>query len=221
MGVRVTIDDQVTPVLRKMLVIMTKRSAMAEIAAAVGQVVKRHLIQKNKEPNKKGWPKTGFYGKAAEKTNWQATDSKAIVAISQEGFGQRYHGGPITAKKAGALTIPLSSKAYGHRAREFKNLILIKTSGGKAILFEKGTAKVSRTGKNGKQHVVWKLGTPMFLLVKAVDQKGDKTVIPPPEAMNAAALKACLARYKREIVRLARQAAAGGARRAQSLSAPS
>lgn len=97
--------------------------------------------------NKKGWPSTGYWEKAADATEAFATSNGANEATlhlrnSHTGLVLRYRGGTIRPVKAGALTIPISPVSYGHRASEFTGLFKITTKNG-AYLVQQGNTITS------------------------------------------------------------------------------
>jgi hypothetical protein len=141
------------------------------IAKALAKLVRQWLSDKNKAPNKMNWPKQGFYGDAARSTHWEAMQDVARVIVSKEGFRQRYFGGTIKPINADALTIPVAPQAYGKRAREFPDLVLVKFKVPKG----KVTALLMLPHKGSA------FGTVFYLLVGAVKQAADKTVLPPLE----------------------------------------
>jgi hypothetical protein len=108
------------------------------------------------------------------------------VAVNDPRIAQKVFGGTITAKRAGALTIPMNEKAYGRTAATFEaetglKLFLVKqkgtTQGG--TNFERAVlaAKV-----NGQIEVE-------YLLVKSVKQQPDADALPPEKDLEAAILK--------------------------------
>jgi hypothetical protein len=175
MSVTVNFTDRATPELRALAARLTGRAPMAQVAAAVTQLIKRHLIAKNKQPNEMGFPKTGFYGQAAEAARWHADTSSATVTISHEGFAQRYFGGTIRPVKKKALAIPVHPEAYGRLAREIKNLVYAPLERPTNIF-----AYLFRPRENSK------FGEVYYLLAKSVRQKPDKTVMPKETAIQDA-----------------------------------
>jgi hypothetical protein len=102
------------------------------------------------------------------------------VSITDARFAQKVYGGRITAKLAGALTIPVEERAYGRTAGTFEQetglkLILIKSGKGS---FQKAVLAV----KEGKGLTV------EYILKPSVMQKPDPTALPPETLLEQAIL---------------------------------
>jgi hypothetical protein len=175
------------------------------VGPAVAKVMQSHL--RGLGTNKKDWPSTHFWGRAARATNWALHPDGALVSINQIGVRQRYHGGHISPVKAKALAIPISPVSYGHLPSEFPGLFLLKTKKG-AYLVQAG-AEIGMTPKT-KQETYRRRGREaggnsgprqksalnfLFKLSSGVDQEANPDVLPTKaEMMEAAkdALKAAL-----------------------------
>ncbi len=166
MGVTVNISDQVRPALASLSALVPSESLHKRISANMANLVKRHLIARNQRGNEQGFPRTNFFGHAAESVNHRATASTAEVRVSKLGFGQRYFGGRIEPVKAKALTIPVHPAAYAHRAREF-DLDYVPQKAGSRVL-----------GLLVRRHAGRAAGEVFYILVGAVTQKPDPTVLP-------------------------------------------
>lgn len=176
----ITVQDNATPDLIHRLQ-QLGRQGYAVMGYSVAQLIKRHLINRNQQPNKYGWPKQNYYGRAAESVFSVATTDTAEVHIGMEGFRVRYEGsgylpdGSIKPINAKALTIPLRPEAYGKRAREFSDLFMLKFAKDAKVfgaLYKRGTAE------------------PYYLLVNKVTQSGDSTVLPPQATILQTAIQA-------------------------------
>jgi len=131
------------------------------------QLIKQHLYDRDKTPNKLGGKRTHFYRQAGDSvTNYKLTASGAVVTVTKEGLRQRYKGGVITPKNAAYLTIPIHPDAHGKRAREFDDLFVVK-------------GVLARTAGEGIE--------PLFALKKKVSQKADPSVLPTDKAIGAMA----------------------------------
>ena len=163
----ITVTDGATPELKRQVAELGGTRGTAAMGQACAQLIKRWLIQRNARPNEKGFPKSNFYGRAAEKTFWIANEVRAEIHIALEGFAQRVYGGTIKPVNAGALTIPVVPEAYNKRAREFPDLVFVPLQNpGNAFGFLMRPIE-------GKA-----FGVVMYLLVKQVTQVGDPTVLP-------------------------------------------
>jgi hypothetical protein len=132
-----------------------------------------------------GGQRTGFYERAALQVNPAQIESDGVsVSVEFEGLAQRLFGGIIDARPGGFLTIPARAETYGHRAREFSNLMMIIFPSGAGALVAKPEGHVTG-GKGGKRRTVPaidKFGSDVFYwLVKSVTQPPDPTVLPTDE----------------------------------------
>lgn len=134
--------------------------------------------------NKRGWPTTNFWQRAARSTSWSVVDGGALVSVNQIGVRQRYHGGPISPVKKRALTIPISPKAYGKTASDFPDAFLLKTKKGAFIVqhgeqvSEKSGKVKSRKGRGFAAKRVTAFLEFLFKLSGGVFQKPDPGVLP-------------------------------------------
>jgi hypothetical protein len=120
---------------------------------------------------------TGFYVEAQQNTQPARIQSDGVsVSIDQEGLAQRYFGGDISARPGSFLTIPARGEAYGHRAREFPFLKLIKFPSGLYALID--SAEEQHEGS------VW------YWLVRSVHQQADPSILPTDEQIIGAAIAA-------------------------------
>ena len=185
----VSVQDSASPILQRMKGVITGEQGTKAIGQAIAQLFKRHLIKKNAEPNKMGFPKTNFYGLASEKVHFRANSNSVSVNVSQEGIAQRFYGGTIKPVNQKALTIPVHPKAYGHRAREFE-LKVVNFKVGKSVA---GMLVRSIPGKA--------FGEVYYLLVKSVTQNADPSVLPDKDTVINTAVQALERRVDRELRR--------------------
>ena len=170
MEVTFSLDESAQGVLDRLLPLTTGDAIAGRVAAAGADLFQRHLTARNQLPNKNGWPKTNFYGRAAEATFGTADADGATVTVAQEGFRQRYFGGTIVPVNRKMLAFPVSPISYGHGTSEFvlevKRLKAADAPGGfaGAYLCTIGTPKLP--------------GEPLFRLARKVTQQGDTSIIP-------------------------------------------
>jgi hypothetical protein len=122
-----------------------------------------------------------FYGRAANATSWFVRGNDVYVRIQQEGIAQRYYGGRIRPRYAKALTIA-TRRAVGKRAREFNDLFMVWRKG-------KSTGYLARIEGGALRIYFW--------LVREVNQKGDKSVLPKPSTVYDRVNHALDAHYTR------------------------
>lgn len=172
-NVSVSVADNATGAVESLL-----SRNMARLQAAVGPAMVR-LFRRNflaKGTNKKGWPTTNFWSRAAKATTWAPIPNGVAIIVNQIGVRQRYFGGPINPVRARLLTIPLVAEAYGKTAREFTGLFFMQTKSGAKFL-----ARREGGGQGQKARLTF-----LFSLREGVVQEADKSVIPSKQEMMAA-----------------------------------
>lgn len=170
-AVEVKVSDAAAPAIQKAIQAMQPGALQKRVGPACAGVTRSWL--RGRPSNKRGWPTTNFYQRASKATTWSATEDGVVISINQIGIRQRYHGGPIRPVTAKALTIPISSQAYGKRASDFPGAFMIKTPKGSYIVQYSGgnTPK----GRFKKQAATLEF---LFKLSLGVNQKPDPTVLP-------------------------------------------
>lgn len=173
MSMEITVDDLATRRLHELGGRLKNRGPLHErMGAGAAKLIKAHFLGKNQEPNKKGWPKTGFFGtEGFKKTRMEkADDAGATVTVASKPMAKRYHGGPIQGKPW--LGIPLHAGVYGSYARKF-----IESRGG----MEGSGLFFRRSGAGrlylGERTVGGRLSL-HFLFVRRVNLRADATVLP-------------------------------------------
>src|SRR5207244_3980510 len=122
-SVRIGIDNRAARVLAALRGNLAASKSGKAVGQSVVQLFKAHFTALNTaRANRLGGARTNFYANAARGTSWQPVPGGLLVSVQSQGIAQRYFGGTISAKPGGALTIPATADAYGHRAREFNNL---------------------------------------------------------------------------------------------------
>lgn len=153
------------------------------VGRELGNQLKSHFRKKEREePNKLSPRRQHFWlqvGRSVQNPQ-QSGYNSVSVTVSDPRFAQKVFGGTITAKRAGALTIPVSEKAYGRTASTFE-----RETGLKLILI--------KTGKGKPQNAVLaaKVGGGLeveYLLTKSVTQKKDPTALPEEGQLKAAVI---------------------------------
>lgn len=157
--------------------IIAKSRRPERILRAAGREVanqlKRHFRKKDRnEPNQLSPRRSHFWLAVARSVQNPVLNGNlsVTVSINDPRFAQKVFGGPIRAKLAGALTIPVEERAYGRSARTFEadtglKLILIRTGHG---AFENAVLAV----KEGKGLTV------EYILTKSVTQPADTDALP-------------------------------------------
>jgi hypothetical protein len=194
LAMNIRIQDSATPATAKLQGALDSREKMnAAIGTEVKKQVQTHLLGRGR--NKKGWPTTNFYPRAAKSTTSSYNATSATVSINQIGVRQRYYGGTIRPVKAKALAIPISPVSYGHVPSDFPGLFLLKTPKG-AYLVQAGQELSEagnivgrkRAGGNAKRRRRAELNF-LFALKGSVYQEPDASVLPTEADITKTALR--------------------------------
>lgn len=161
--------------------------------------LKKHFRTKDQtEPNKLSSRREHFWLQISSSVNnpEQTGHNSISVRISDPRIAQKVFGGTITAKRAGALTIPVSEEAYGRTAATFERetglkLFLIKIGGTKSNSLTNAVLAAKRSGGLEIEYV----------LRQSVTQQKDPTALPPQSELE----KAILARAQAVADRQAQQ----------------
>lgn len=195
LGVKIAVEDKATADLRKLEGRVTPQRLAAEIGPRGTRLVQRNFLSLGK--NKRGWPTTNFWARAAKATNWQVGTGFVMIGVNQIGVRQQLLGGDIRPVNAQALTIPISPVAYGHTAREFPGAFLLFTPKGAYIVQHGETVSASGEvkgptlkgkkvlGGNFKRRQRASLNF-LFKLARGVSQRPHPEVMPSDEAWNKA-----------------------------------
>lgn len=133
--------------------------------------LRKHYLHKHAtEPNKLGGDRTGFWRSVAQSVQSPVNlGTHAVsVGIAHPAIRQKVDGGRIVAKRARALTIPISAEAYGRTVSTFEHELGIKlfrlpSKSGNGLLAE------AQADDRIKIH---------YVLRKSVDQKPDPDALP-------------------------------------------
>lgn len=188
-------NDGATPLLRDLNRIAHDPEIRKAALNASLELTKNYLL--SLPPNKRNWPSTGFWKGAASGTSGKLTSDGFSILIDNDDapgavkFRHYCHingSGTITMKDK-FLTIPISPISYGHRAKDFQDLFLIKTPKG-AYLVQSGESISASTGNaimrrgiggNGGRRIKANLVF-LFKLAASVTQGQDLPVIPDRES---------------------------------------
>lgn len=178
-GIKTTVSkDTARPALRRILAsVNPKRPLFAALAGRLTTVLKSHFVEKETQPNKRGWPSGHLWSKVRSLTGIRSvTETEAVVGIADPRFGMRYRGGTIRPKEKQYLAVPLSAEAAraGYpSANLIPGVFMITSKKGSLLL-------VKREGKT--LSLLW-------ALKKSVPHPKDPTALPTDAAINAALIK--------------------------------
>ena len=181
-----TIQDFATPAIEEKLAKVDPRRLGAIVGQSLAQFWRDRL--KSLGTNKKGWPSTSFYERAARSVTHYPQPAGVLLRAQQIGLMQRWKGGVIAPVHAKALAIPISPVSYGKTPADFPGLFLVNTKKGGYLvqLGEQVSEKTGRTiglkkgGGNGDRRLRASLNF-LFKLASSVNQKGDPRVVPTDE----------------------------------------
>lgn len=141
-------QDYATPAIEKKLKSVQPSRLLPRILEACKVFWRNQLKSQGK--NKRGWPSTGFWERAARSvTSRMVGDSAGELLADHIGLQQRWKGGFIGPVRAKAITIPISPVSYGHVASEFPGAFVIRTKKG-AYIVQHGETISQRTGRTVK-----------------------------------------------------------------------
>lgn len=96
--------------------LLRPRGLVSAATVGVGRVVRQHFVTRDAEPNKMGWPNSGFFAReGARKTSVDReaiTDTRGEVVVASPAMAFRIQGGTITPKRGRYLAIPATAEAY-------------------------------------------------------------------------------------------------------------
>jgi hypothetical protein len=156
---------------------------------AVVTQLQDHWIKLNTAPNKRNWPKRGFWASVVQAVNTQPRQGSYQILMPLAAFWRRYQGGdPIVPKAAKRLAIPAIAEAYAAgrpgAGRVPVDLMLIVRKRGKAL----GLAEYTeRPSKDEPGKTVKVPGRVWYWLVKSANPPADPNAMPPLGILSATA----------------------------------
>lgn len=165
-------------------------------AAAVSNLVRRHIAadaprrHSSSEFDDGTGQRTGFMEKAARKTVFHADANHGEVVIPSPGFGRAFHDVEIVPTHGAALTIPISSHAYGHRVKELRSMgwIIFRAKRDKDNGIDGSTLFGAHKGEEP---------IPLYVLKRRVRQRQDRSLLPSDAAISTTASRAMLSEINR------------------------
>ncbi|MEO7933208.1 MAG: hypothetical protein ABIT76_08635 [Chthoniobacterales bacterium] len=165
-----------------------RRDLLTAAITEVQEVTRIHLRDiastRHATAQRLGASPTGHLAQAAEKVAGAAItadENEAALVFNHPGLSRAFRDVTITPTKSKALTIPIAAVAYGRRAGEFAGLFLYKGKTGNAFL---------ALQEDGKLKL-------LYLLLRSVTQKQDRSLLPSQEQWSAAAVQGAK-KYVRE-----------------------
>lgn len=195
---RVDIRNSLSPDLLRMLAAMRNtRPVMFAAGTAARKAFQDYY--RSLPPNKRGFASKRFWEKEGARSVFlrDVTNVRASVSVDSVAMGHRYYGGTVTAKRAGALSIPISPEAYRTGSASLWRgtpLTRVDRPGHPPLLIE-------ITGWKSK---AWKIH---YILLKSVTHSPDRRAWPMGTPAANAILEATAAAVRRALTVLVRRRA--------------
>lgn len=196
MNVTINTLDAAGPTLAKLVESVTNRRPLHAAMGKRGEVeLRAHFLDRNQEPNKKGWPSQNFWERIRSATALSQVDaSGATVSISDPAINLKVYGGTVKPKEGKYLALPAIAEAYGRSARTFSNLEpMIRWRDGqrRAVALVERRASLLRSRKDGSatEKKGSEIGGRVFYwLVESVRARRDPKALPETAKFAAALL---------------------------------
>jgi hypothetical protein len=172
----IVLTDTARPALRRMIT-DSGRGLWARIAGRYVKEARFHFSEKEKKPNKQGWPKSHFWSKIRNSTMVSSVDNTgATVTISDPRFAIHYYGGRINPKEKQWMTIPQVPQAKGIYPGSglIEGLFFVRNR------IRSDTAYLFKREPKGEKPSLY------YVLKKSVTIPKDPTALPPDSKINAA-----------------------------------
>jgi hypothetical protein len=150
-----------------------------EVQVLTAEYLRRLAGDRHDTAQALGATPTGHLAEAAEKVASSgaltADSSEATLTIDHPGMRRAFGPVTISPRNAKSLAIPIHAIAYGHRARYLWTQL--------SLFIPKGCNFIAMKGPDGKSIL------PLYILVRSVTQKQDRTLLPSDEEFEGAAIK--------------------------------
>lgn len=190
MNTTVEITETGKPALQRLQTASRTGAVNRQIGRAVMKLLKNHF--RALPPNKRGFPTTHFWRRAASAMSFQADRDSIHVSVNQVGVSQRFLGGDIDPVRAKFLTIPAIAETYGHRAGDFSDLKVVR---GPFKMYTGRFVSLALAPKDWKPNPASPDDSTgvYFWLVCHVSQLPDPKVLPTKDEIRQTALNAARA----------------------------
>ena len=182
--------DTATPALQRLKAGLEPDKLLPILGRSVNNAIRENFdALEATRPNKLGGARTHYYSGARAGTSFVVESDAAIVGIRQVGIRLRYYGGTVEAgrsisqfsgKPTKYLTIPVTPEAYGHRAADFPDLVVLWGRNGPFALARAQQGNVAKG-----PHLSTTQAEVMFVLKATVDIPADDTMLPSKDVMAA------------------------------------
>ncbi len=190
----VEVIERARPPVRELTLALKNGSANPSIGRAVVALLRKHFL--SLPPNQRGFPTTHFWRRAARATTFDFARDWVRVSVKQTGVRQRFRGGHIDPIRADYLTIPAIAETYGHRARDFSGLKVVR---GSFQMYTGRMVSLALAPQDWKPdpHDSTSSAGVFFWLVRSVCQAPDPDVLPKDNEIRQTALQAAANFFRR------------------------
>jgi len=168
------------------------RAIMAAVGREGAYQLRGHFRKKDQtEKNKLGGKREHFWRQVMGSVSAPTVSSSGrtvVINITDPRFAQKLFGGTITAKRARALTIPVTAEAYGRATSTFE-----KETGVKLFFIGKDFANGALAAQIDGRVTIH------YLLRKSVHQDKDPNALPPQEQLEDAVTRRAQSVLDRQI----------------------
>lgn len=199
LGLQLDIRDGATPALRARLDALKLPAMQTEVGVAVRDLTQDHLRELDDQGNRLGGAHTGYYGKQAAATRYDAIPGGVTLAIGEENRGMALHYfggdlGPEDLHNAKNFSVPARAEAHGKVPGDFGGQleVLWGRNGPYALArhLEAPRAKKRGTGTVKDTRPGEGRGEVLFWLTKHIHFDADHSIIPTLEQYRAAGISA-------------------------------
>jgi hypothetical protein len=191
----ITLTDNASPAVGRVNRYIKSKGARQLVAYTGAKILRDHFgVLEATRANKDGFPRQHYWSDARKAVYFNVDGDNAVVAVKASevpGVKLHYYGGTVSAGRNVSflsgeptkyLTIPASGQAYGKRASEFDQLVLVCGLGGKPYALALPVTK-EKMDQYGAVSVTTTAGQIMYWLKESVTLQPDPSVLPEPYFM--------------------------------------
>jgi hypothetical protein len=177
--------------------------------AVVGRL-QDHFLALNAKPNRRNWPKRGFWADVLKAVGSNISQSAYAVTVASPAFWRRWKGGdPITAKAKRRLALPAIAEAYvagrpaaGRVPVDLTTIVRKRTGKPPTVGLAEYTERPSKRDPN---KTVKEPGRVWYWLVQQADPAADPNAVPPRAELVALAVSTADAYLNAVALRIKKQ----------------
>lgn len=188
--------NDATPALRALGDALAPHNLLPVFGRSISNAIRANFDElESSRPNKNNFPRTHYYSRARQGTSYVVDGDRVLIGIRQApGLRLRLFGGKV---QAGAnpssigggptkyLTIPVTAESYGHRAKDFPDLVVLWGASGPYALARQNKSSLVKGIKAGAVEGS-KETEVLFILTPEVEIGADRSLLPYPEQIEEA-----------------------------------